>query len=175
MKKNKKVLIILSALLLVFVVFFAFGNRKPKHPVTNLEFWIGENVDEVDFSGHVEKFGLFGGREFYGSGYVPTVDGNRQIDPEHCVLYTVTAFPDYSSNKRHVTRIYITDPDVTFYGISLNSTHKEFERLITEQGFRITDTAANHHTAKRGKYTVIFTKDSIRINVKVRNLFGIQF
>ncbi|MBP3618549.1 MAG: hypothetical protein J6J38_10985 [Lachnospiraceae bacterium] len=175
LKKHKKGLLIISIFLLVFICIFVFANRKPKRPVTDLEFWIGENVDEVDFSGYVEKFGLFGGREFYGSGYVPTLDGDRQIDPEHCVIYTVTSFPDYSSNKRHVTRITITDPDVTFYGISLNSTHKEFERLITEQGFRITDTAANHHTAKRGKYTVIFTKDSIRINVKVRNLFGIQF
>lgn len=175
MKKHKNVLIIIGALLLFFVGFYAFANRKPARPVTDLEFWIGENVDEVDFSGYTEKFGLFGGREFYGTGYVPTLDGDRQIDPEHCVIYTVTSFPDYSINKRHVTRITITDPDVTFYGISLNSTHKEFERLITEQGFRITDTDANHHTAKRGKYTVIFTKDSIRINVKVRNLFGIQF
>lgn len=176
MKKSKKLFLFIAAFVLVAVGVIVFMNRKPHHPVTNLEFWIGDRVETADFSEYVEKHGLFGGRQFYGTGYVPTLDhSGMQQDPAHCVLYTVTSFPDYSSNKKHVTDIYITDPSVEFYGISLNSSHKDFERLIKEQGFKITDTNANHHTAKRGKYTVVFTKDSIQIHVKVRNLFRIQF
>ena len=175
MKKSRKFLVFISAFVLVCICVFVFANRKPHRPVTNLEFWIGDNVDDVDFSGHTEKFGLFGGREFYGTGYIPTLDGNRQVDPEHCVIYTVTSYPDYSSEKSAVTGIYITDPSVEFYGVSLNSSHKEFEKLMKKQGFKITDTNFNHHTAKKGKYSVIFSKDSIRIRVKVHNIFGIQF
>lgn len=176
--KSKKIKIIVSALVLVFIVIglFLFANRKPSRPVTNLEFWIGENVDEVDFSGFQEKYGLFGGREYYGTGYVPTFDEDGMtIDPEHCVIYTVTSYPDYSSNEQHITGITITDPAIEFYGISLNSSHKEFERLIKKQGFKITNTGVSNHTAEKGKYSVIFTKDCIRIRADISNILGIQF
>lgn len=178
MKKNKRNTLVVSALVLIFIVIglFLFANRKPSRPDTSLEFWIGDRVDDSTFSGYQEKGGLFGGREFYGTGYVPTFDEDGMtVDPEHCVIYTVTAYPDYSSNKRYITGITITDPAVEFYGISLNSSHKEFEELMKKQGFKITDTNYNHHTAKKGKYSVIFSKDCIRIKVKVSNFLGIQF
>ena len=41
---------------------------------TNLEFWIAESVDSVDFSKLQEKYGMLGCREYYGTGYVPTID-----------------------------------------------------------------------------------------------------
>lgn len=176
MKKSKKIILSVIAFVLVVSGIFIFVNRKPPRPVTNLEFWIGDNVDDVDFSDYEIKPGLFGGREYYGTGYVPTVNGNgNKIDPEHCVIYTITAYPDYSSNKSHITGITITDPAIEFYGVSLNSSHKEFETHMKKQGFKITDTNFNHHTAKKGKYSVIFSKDSIRIKVKVSNFFRVQF
>ena len=90
MKKSRKFLIFVLAFALIITGVCAFANRKPARPVTNLEFWIRDKVNETSFSGYQEKGGLFGGREFYGTGYVPTLDGNRQVDPEHCVIYTVT-------------------------------------------------------------------------------------
>ena len=176
MKKSKKVLFFVLVFAIAVISVFIFVNRKPGLPDTNLEFWIGENVDNFDFSGYQEKYGLFGGREYYGTGYVPMQDeGDMQIDPEHCVLYTVTAYPDYSSGESAVTRIYITDPSVEFYGISLNSTFEDFERLMKKQGFEITRTGATHRTAEQGKYSVTFTRDYIQIRVDVSNLLGIQF
>lgn len=176
MKKSMKILILVLALAVVIIGVFVFVNRKPDPPTTNLEFWIGENVDNFDFSGYQEKYGLFGGREYYGTGYVPTFDEDGMtIDPEHCVIYTVTAYPDYSRGTSHITGIYITDPTIAFYGISLNSSFEDFEHLMKQQDFQITGANANHRTAENGKYSVTFTKDYIRINVKVSNIFGIQF
>lgn len=180
MKKFGKTMVIalIFTLVLAFAIIgvFIFVNRKPNPPATNLEFWIGDKIDDTSFSGYQEKYGLFGGREYYGTGYVPTQDdGGMQIDPEHCVLYTVTAYPDYSSGESAVTRIYITDPSVEFYGISLNSTFDDFERLMKKQGFEITRTGATHRTAEQGKYSVTFTRDYIQIRVDVSNLLGIQF
>ena len=137
MKKSRKVFIFVLVFTIAIIGIFMFANRKPARPVTNLEFWIGDKVNETTFSGYEEKGGLFGGREFYGTGYVPTLDGDRQVDPEHCVIYTVTAYPDYSSGKSAVTSIYITDPSVEFYGVSLNSSHKEFEKLMKKQGLKL--------------------------------------
>lgn len=175
MKKSRKILVFVLVFVIAVTGIIVHANRKPPHPVTNLEFWIGDKVDGTTFSGYQQKGIMFGGSEYYGTGYVPTMDGNREIDPEHCVIYTVTAFPDHSSGQSAVTSIYITDPSVEFYGISLNSSHKEFDKLMKKQGFQITDTSAIPRTARRGKYTVTFTKEYIRISVKVSNLLGVQF
>ena len=145
-------------------------------PGANLEFWIAENVDKVDFSKHQIKYGMMGGTEYYGTGYVPTVDEHgQQVDPEHCVIYTVTSYPDYSDKEQHITGIYITDPVISFYGISLNASFDDFERLITQWGFQITDSNENSRTAQKGKYSITFTKEWIRIRVEVENKDGIIF
>lgn len=156
-------------------------NQPPQEfvfakPETNLEFWIAENVDDVDFSKYQEKYGLFGGHEYYGTGYVPTLDEEKQqVDPEHCVIYTVTSYPDYSDREQHVTYIYITDPTVEFCGISLNSSFEEFETIIQQQGFRITASSETSRKAENGKYWISFTKEAIRISVEVENETGIIF
>ncbi|MBR3879645.1 MAG: hypothetical protein IKJ24_05960 [Clostridia bacterium] len=145
-------------------------------PGANLEFWIAENVDKVDFSKHQIKYGMMGGTEYYGTGYVPTVDEHgQQVDPEHCVIYTVTSYPDYSDKEQHITGIYITDPEIRFYGIGLNSSFDDFERLITQQGFEITRSNENSRTAEKGKYSITFTKEWVRIRVDVENKYGIIF
>lgn len=151
------------------------NNDLPK-PDTNLEFWIGENVDDVDFSKYQEKYGMFGGHEYYGTSYIPTFDEYKQpIDPEHCVLYTVTSYPDYSNKEQHITGIYITDPNIVFYDISLSSSFEDFELSMTEQGFAITGSNENHRTAEKGKFSITITKEWIRIRVGVENKEGIIF
>ena len=81
------------------------------------------------------KYGMFGGNMYYGTGYVPTLDENeQQVDPEHCVIYTVTSYPDYMNKAQHITRIEITDPEIELYGLSINSS-KEDIKAIKEFGF----------------------------------------
>ena len=145
-------------------------------PGANLEFWIAENVDKVDFSKHQIKYGMMGGTEYYGTGYVPTVDEHgQQVDPEHCVIYTVTSYPDYSDKEQYITGIYITDPVISFYGISLNASFDDFERLITQWGFQITISNENSRTAEKDNCSVTFTKEWIKIRVEVENKYGIIF
>ena len=140
---------------------------------TNLEFWIAEDVSDVDFSTYEERFGLMGGREYYGSDYTPTIDENgERRDPEHCVIYTITSYPDYAFGKSHVTRITITDPSVTVYGLTIDSTLQEIDDTLSDCGFR---RAYNSNDYKKGKTTIRFSDDTIVISVKVSNLMGIQF
>ena len=151
-------------------------NNNLSQPITNLEFWIAENVDDVDFSKYQIKYSMMGGTEYYGTGYVPTVDEyGQQVDPEHCVIYTVTSYPDYANKEQHITHIYITDPKIEFYGITLNSSFEDFEYYIQNQGFTITHSNENSRTAKKGKYSVTITKEWIRIRVEVENKDGIIF
>lgn len=151
------------------------NHERPNHD-TNLEFWIGENVDNVDFSIYQEKYGMFGGHEYYGTGYIPTFDEYDQpIDPEHCVLYTVTSYPDYSDKEQHITSIYITDPNIEFYGINLTASFEYFERIMIEQGFIITGSNENHRTAEKGKISITITKEWVRIRVEIENKYGMIF
>lgn len=148
----------------------------PPKPTTNLEFWIAENVDDVDFSKFQEKYGMFGGTEYYGTGYVPTInEQGQQVDPEHCVIYTVTSYPDYSDKEQHITRIYITDPSVEFYGITLRSSIQDVIELLQQQSFEITESGDEWVEARSGSVWITFTKEWIQIRVEVTNETGMQF
>ena len=72
----KKVLA-LAIMLLAFCLVGCSQNddiNDLAQPQTNLEFWIAENVDNVDFSDYQIKYGMMGGTEYYGTGYIPEVD-----------------------------------------------------------------------------------------------------
>ena len=173
MKKFLPVLLYLC----IFLLLAGCANSSAGKPDTNLEFWIADNVTNFDFSGYQEKYGLFGGREYYGSGYTPLTDADgQQQDPEHCVIYTVTAYPDYSSRKSHITGIYITDPAVKVFGLSRNSTQEEIKTTMQDNGFRLqTNENAYGLSFQKGKITVHFCEESISLRAKVRNFWGIQF
>ena len=170
----KRFVLIFLAVILCLPAFSSCGKRlsEPEH---DLEFWIGENVDGFDFSEYQPKYGIMGGWEYYGKGYVPTLDADgMQIDPEHCVVYTVTNYPDYSSNSRHVTRITITDPAVKVYGLSLSSSFEEIKNTMTAEGFTVTESATAVR-AEKDNFRFTFTKDEIMISAEVTNNLGIIY
>ena len=170
----KRILFTLFVLALCLTVFSSCGRRLPA-PDHNLEFWIAENVDDFDFSNHQPKYGIMGGWEYYGIGYAPTLgEDGQQIDPEHCVIYTVTNYPDYSSNSRHVTRIEITDPAVRVYGLSISSTVEEIKRIMTSEGFTVTE-SGTAVSAERDNFRFTFSKDKITISAEVTNHLGIVY
>ena len=169
----------MKRIILLFVVFLlcltSCSGKYLKRPETDLEFWITENVEDCDFSSYQEKFGIMGGREYYGKGYVPTLDENgQQKDPEHCVIYTVTSYPDYSSGKSHITRISITDPAVSVYGVDLTSSADEIKTALKEAGFSVTEKNGNV-SGEKGRFRISFSSDNIYIHADVSNMFGIQF
>lgn len=142
---------------------------------SNLEFWIAENVDNVDFSAYQEKYGMFGGRQYYGKGYVPSEDQDGQVDPEHCVIYTVTSYPDYADKSQHITCIEITDPKITVCGITVNSSFEEFERIVLAYGMELEETNGNYRTARQGKFSISIDGERITLRVEVENKDGIIF
>jgi large subunit ribosomal protein L4 len=106
---------------------------------------------------------------------VTTTDENgEQRDPEYCVIYTVTSYPDYSSGKSHITRISITDPEVSVYGVTLTSSAEDIKNALTEAGFSVTEKNGGVR-GEKGRFSVSFSADSIYIHADVSNRFGIQF
>ena len=147
-------------------------------PEIELEFWITENVDEVDFSKYQEKLGMVGGKAYYGTGYVPTIDEDGyQVDPEHCIWYVVTSYPDYADMAEHITVIHITDPDIEIYGITTESTADEFRLKITQQGFEIVDYNEFFMLAQKDNilFSLSFAGKEIIIRAIVSNKEGLIF
>lgn len=176
----KKAIVLLTVLvcLLSLIGCSAQTPKKPEKPETDLEFWIAENVDDFDFSGWEERYGIMGGREYYGSGYVPTKDENgEQIDPAECVIYTVTSYPDYSDKEQHITRITITDPTVKIYGLCTTSSLEEFDALFEGMDYEIEGIGSTglFHRAVKDKISFAYGGGKITVSVEVTNAQGIIF
>ena len=172
----KKTIVIILTIFLALILF-GCGKNSNERPETNLEFWICDSADDIDFSNCQERYGIMGGREYYGSGYAPSLDENgQQIDPEKYVIYTVTSYPDYSSKTQHITRIAITDPEVNVYGLTVNSSEDEIKISMSNNGFQLVDVGNPYvNSFLKGDVSINFTDGCIQIMVKVSNKFGIVF
>ncbi len=169
----KKLLVLFLSL--VCVLSLVGCGNKVSNPNTNLEFWILDNVEDVDFSKYNEKVGLMGGRQYYGTGYNPTdVPFGYHENPEPFVLYTVTPYPDYSNKSSYITGIYITDPSVSFYGLSVNSTREDIDYILTSNGFEIKSEEENCVVYSKDDLTFTFYSDTIIIDAKVSNIWNLM-
>jgi len=188
-----KKILALSTALVLFVFCFSGCSKnisnKPKD--TNLEFWITDDVSDFDFTNYYSIPGWFGACEYYGCEYEPLdFDAeNLPIEPEHCVKYKVTSYPDYSSKAQHITSIVITDPTITFFGITLESADDEIKNTMTKNGYTYIPVEefclSGKNTFnrsyvdclyfKQGNITFVFYENEIRIQAEITNKFGIQF
>ena len=159
------------------LICLAGCSNKLARPETNLEFWIAENVEDVDFSQYQQKHGLMGGRQYYGKAYTPATNENgEQTDPEECVIYTVTNYPDYTSRNSHITSISITDPNVSVYGLTVNSSSEDVKATMESNGFQSVEVGnIGKIEWVKGKFSIMFSEGSIGIRVKVRNFWKVQF
>ena len=154
---------------------------------TSLEFWITEDVKDRDWTGHDEIYGWMGAREFLGSGYKKNEDptGSNQ-HPEHYVSYVITAWPDYADGGEFVTDITVTDPDVTVYGLTIESTYEEFDAVFEPLGYELSwsDGAIETRVATKNGITFLLTRavddnpnvvPMFRISAEVTNREGIVY
>ena len=143
-----------------------------------LEFWITENVEGVDWSGH-DELAVFGTQEYLGAGYRAITDENgyNPYAPDVSVTYTVTPYPDYSSGGQFVTRIWITDPTVSVYGLTVESPLEEWDAVMKEMGYMVNtlaDSSTSHRADKDG-FSFFYGGGYICISAEVANEQGIVF
>ena len=182
MKKCTVFLIVISLLAFSLTACSNDNDEQPEvpfleRPDTNLDFWIADNVDNVDFSEYTYK-GLMGGWSYYGKEYdIARDEYDQPIAPEHYVLYTVTNFPDYSDKAEHITDIRITDPEIYIYGsLTVESSFEDFKRVMEQNGFEIVEKSEYSCRMKKGKFTISLTPHHhLLIMVEVENREGIYF
>lgn len=141
MKLEYKKISLILVLTLLLVIFLSCSGTKatPEMPEdTGLEFWITQDVAEVDFSDYYEIVGWMGASQYYGSGYLPALDKDgHEVDPEYYVKYMITAWPDYADGGEYITSIDFNDPKVAVYGLTVNSSFEEFERIFSDMGYEL--------------------------------------
>lgn len=156
-KKNYTiVLIIAMVVLLTWLMWrvFLFSPTPPKPQDTELEFWILENVEGVDWADHDTPYEMYGGKAYLGENYsLELMDEDIQIPKEH-IIYIITAWPDHSDSSAYVTEIEITDPAISVYGLTVNSSFEEFDSVFRGQGYNINidknEYWENHRATKNG-------------------------
>lgn len=157
-----------------------FVPEKPED--TSLEFWIVQDVAEYDFSEHAQEYGWFGCDVYYGKDYSPEIISmgcdRYIIDPEYYVKYRVEAYPDYADGGQYITDIEITDPNVTVYGLTCESSFDEFDETFRKMGYSIYEYEDWHSANLGAVHFSISTYKGIHemeIWVEVTNRDGIDF
>lgn len=182
---SKKIKMLICVICLFFACTLAgCGDSLPQRPdELQLEFWIGENVDNYDFSSHDMETGWFGCDVYYGLDYKLTEnDEGEMVEPMAYVKYTVSAYPDYSSANSAITSITTTDPNVGFYGLTQDTLDQEFEEILVPMGYKI-ESLTNVIIATKGKTTIKIgtieingtISSYLNIQVEVTNKTGIDF
>ncbi len=178
----KKVLSWVLALVMLLISLSGCSGKTLKKPSdTNLEFWITEDVTDFDFSEYYQESGWFGARVYYGSDYEPSGfdENNNPVKPDQCVIYKVTSYPDYSSNRQHIKEITITDPSITFYGLTLESDEEQIKEAMLSNGF--TQVFTDDESVipclhfELNNISFRFYDNRIYISAEVTNKKGIQF
>jgi hypothetical protein len=182
MKQN----VLILALVILLVIFSSCAGKETTLEMpedTTLEFWITQDVADVDFSDYYEILGGMGATQYYGSGYLPALDEDGYIvEPEYYVKYTITAWPDYADGGQYITSINFNDPKVTVYGLTVDSSFDEFEQIFSEMEYELSkDSSKNSERYTASKKGISFSletvdgKQNISINAEITNKKGIEY
>lgn len=174
MKKILKIIVPLIALIgLSSCDLFTYYLPKPDD--TNLELWITEKITSDKLENLTLVPGMFGGDVYLGSAYSIKEDGMLSPLPQIYVAYHITGYPDTTSQDKAVTRIEITDPEITFYGITLNSETKQIETAMKNEKFDVSYNEQGYLNASKKSVNFVFYKNSIRITATVTNSQNVQY
>ena len=97
--------------------------------------------------------------------------------PKEYVIYTVTSWPDYSDDSQYVTEIKITDPAISVYGLTINSSFTEFDNTFHKQGYRIDIEKNEHqesHQATKNGITLSLMSDDYSSDSESDSIFTIS-
>lgn len=178
-----KKLVVLFLMLFCVTSLIGCGDTQQAVPTkpddTTLEFWITEDVENVDFTEYDEIYGWYGAREYLGKGYQSQVAKNgEQSYPTNYVSYVVSAYPDYADGGSYITSITIADPSVKLYELTIQSTIDDFDATFEDMGYVVSDVGSTGNVRKAEKDGITFTFDqgrNIQIDAEISNRDGIVF
>ena len=128
-----KKLVALLLLLCTFVLFLSScGDQSAiaKPEDTNLECWLFDKPDKDNWTLIYSNIAY---KRYLASGYEHT--GSIYTYAPNCVYYETSRVLNGLANMNRITHITITDPEVTLWGLTINSTHDEVCAVLSQLGF----------------------------------------
>ena len=189
--------VVLLLLLCIFALMFSSCSVYPELPMpkdTNLEYWLLYNPYNKNWTELPNGYWMedFYGKSYLAQGYEPIIDEDGNLSaPEHCVIYSTGNYPLSDKGVKRIMSIRITDPQVSVFGLTINSTREEIDEVMTKNGFEVrgmlpADTAISYQNEE---YRIYFYSNhayydnriEIRminrissIEITIRNLYEIQ-
>ncbi len=130
---KKLIALMLLICTFTFLLSSCGGNKKvtiEKPEDTSLERWLFEKPDTENWT---EIESNYWERSYLAPGYELVV--GDQGYKENCVIYGTARFPLYELGVHKIIGIYISDPEVTLWGLTMNSTHEQSMEVMTKLGF----------------------------------------
>ena len=93
------------------------------------------------------------------------------VAPAVHVTYLLSGYPD-AKDEWAVTRIHITDPEITVYGLTMNSTNTEIEDRMADMTDEFHYSEVNdvlHISFNVGKCVFDFSSSALNIGVPTTN------
>lgn len=140
----------------------------------DLAFWLGDELNDEVSSEHTFIPGWFGAEEYLDGRYETAYsEGGYPILPEVGVTYVFSGYPDALDTWK-VTRITITDPEISFYGLNLLSEQEEIGEKMEAIGFSQKEGATQKYYV-RGRISFAFSDEEIVISAVSTNNHGIVY
>ena len=171
-KTNKTRIIALILLLCTFtLVLSSCGSEKIEKPEdTNLEYWLLDRPNKKEWT---KLWGDGLTNTYLAEGYEPVLNQYGNLSrPEHAVVYFTENYPIEEIGIKKITGIYITDPKIHVWGLTVNSTREEVVEVMGKMGFEESHFGTDIYSGRKGRYKVIFRFNSNKIEIRYLS-FGI--
>lgn len=128
----KKIIALTLLLCTLILLLSSCGSQSaiPKPEDTNLEYWLFDKPDEEKLTLIYSNIAY---KRYLGTGYEHT--GNVLMEEKNCVYYETSRVSNGLGNTNRITHITITAPDVTLWGLTINSTRDEVCAVLSQLGF----------------------------------------
>jgi hypothetical protein len=174
-----KKLITLTLLLCMFTLLLSSCGiskeaRIEKPEDTNLEYWLLDSPNKKEWTKLYEDI-LTG--TYLANGYEAVLNESDNLlypkhAPEHAVVYSTENYPIEEIGIKKITGIYITDPEIYVWGLTVNSTREEVVEVMEKMGFEDGQLGSNIYCGINGRYKFTFRFDQKQIEIEYIS-FGI--
>ena len=175
-----KKLIALTLLLCTFALLLsscgssnAVKIEKPED--TNLEYWLLDSPNKKEWT---KLHGDILSSTYLANGYEAVLNESDNLvyppkhAPEYAVVYSTENYPIEEIGIKKITGIYITDPEIYVWGLTVNSTREEVVEVMEKMGFKDRQGGSNIYCGDKGRYSVIFRFNEKEIEIRYCS-FGI--
>ena len=131
-------------------------EKRPSN--LNLDYWFNEKIDLLNLDeSHLYESGKFD--SYLDSKYNFVIEKEEKKLPKTYVLY------DINLEKSMLHSITITDPSISIYGLSMNSSEGEIQNMFLNLGFTYLEYSGLYPSYSNGKVEITINNSLFRFSL----------